>query len=60
MVLNDVGAWYDHMITDVSRGWPCNGRFNERQRQLYEMALDTSNHMFSIIRPGMKMSPPRE
>ena len=56
MVLNDVGAWHDHMMTDVSRGWPCNGRYSERQRQLYEMALDTSNHMFSIIRPGMKMS----
>lgn len=25
MILNDVGAQYDNMITDVSRGWPCNG-----------------------------------
>lgn len=56
MVLNDVGAWHDHMMTDVSRGWPCNGRFSDRQRLLYEMALDTSNHMFSIIKPGMKMA----
>ena len=22
MVLNDVGAWYDGLMTDVSRGWP--------------------------------------
>ena len=56
MVLNDVGAQWDGHITDVSRGWPCNGRFTERQRLLYECALDTSNHMFSIIRPGMKMA----
>lgn len=56
MVLNDVGAWYDYMITDVSRGWPCNGKFSDCQRQLYEMALETSNHMFSIIKPGMKMA----
>lgn len=56
MVLNDVGAWHDHMMTDVSRGWPCNGRFNARQKLLYNMALDTSNHMFSIIKPGMKMA----
>ena len=56
MVLNDVGAWYDHMMTDVSRGWPCNGKFSERQRQLYTIALETSDHMFSIIRPGMKMA----
>lgn len=55
MVLNDVGAWHDCMMTDVSRGWPCNGKFSEKQRLLYECALETSNHMFSIIKPGMAM-----
>ena len=55
MVLNDVGAQYDCMRTDVSRAWPCNGKFSERQRILYECVLATSNHLFSIIRPGMKM-----
>lgn len=56
MVLNDVGAQYDNLITDVSRGWPCNGKFTQRQRLLYECVLATSNYMFSIIRPGMKMA----
>ena len=56
MILNDVGAQFDRHITDVSRGWPCNGTFNERQKLLYECALATSNYMFSIIRPGMKMA----
>jgi len=55
MILNDVGAQYDSLMTDVSRGWPCNGKFSDRQRVLYECALATSDHMFSIIRPGMKM-----
>lgn len=55
MILNDVGATYDGMINDVSRGWPCNGKFTERQKLLYECALATSNHMFDIIKPGMKM-----
>ena len=55
MILNDVGAQYGNMITDVSRGWPCNGRFSERQRILYECVLATSDHMFSLIRPGMPM-----
>ena len=41
MILNDVGAQYDGLITDVSRGWPCNGHFSERQRTLYECALAT-------------------
>ncbi len=56
MILNDVGAQYDRHITDVSRGWPCNGKFSERQKLLYSCALETSNYMFSIIRPGMKMA----
>ena len=43
-------------ITDVSRGWPCNGKFSGKQRTLYECALATSNHMFSIIKPGMRMA----
>ena len=55
MILNDVGAWHDHMMTDVSRGWPCNGKFSDRQRLLYECALKTSDHMFSVIKPGMAM-----
>lgn len=56
MVLNDVGAWHDYLMTDVSRGWPCNGKYNDRQRLLYQCALATSNHMFEIIRPGMRMA----
>lgn len=55
MILNDVGACWDNMIVDVSRGWPANGTFNERQRQLYTCAYNTSNYMFSIIKPGMLM-----
>lgn len=56
MVLNDVGAQWDNLIVDVSRGWPCNGRFTPRQKLLYECALKTSDYLFSIIRPGMKMA----
>ncbi|MCD8004017.1 MAG: aminopeptidase P N-terminal domain-containing protein [Clostridiales bacterium] len=53
MILNDVGAKYDHMHCDISRGWPCNGKYTDRQRALYNCALSTSNHMFEILKPGM-------
>lgn len=56
LVLNDVGAAWDGMCTDVSRSWPCNGRFSPRQRMLYECAYRTSQHMFATIRPGMPMA----
>lgn len=55
MVLNDVGVMWDFLITDVSRSWPCNGKFSDRQRLLYECALATSDYMFSIVKPGMRM-----
>lgn len=56
MVLNDVGAHWDNLMTDVSRGWPCNGRFTERQKLLFNCALATSDYLFSVIRPGMPMA----
>lgn len=55
MILNDVGAQFDNHITDVSRSYPCNGRFSERQRLLYACALQTSDYMFATVRPGMRM-----
>ncbi len=56
MILNDVGAQHDSLMTDVSRGFPCNGRFSEKQKLLFECALQTSNHLFSIIKPGFSMA----
>ena len=55
MVLNDVGAQWENHIVDVSRGWPCNGRYSDRQKLLFNCALQTSNHMFATVRPGMRM-----
>ena len=55
MILNDVGAVWDYEINDVSRTFPCNGKFTERQKLLYQCAYNTSEYMFSIIKPGMLM-----
>lgn len=56
MVLNDVGACWDNEINDVSRGWPLNGKFNERQKLLYTCAYNTSNYMFQTLKPGLPMA----
>ncbi|MDR1560477.1 MAG: aminopeptidase P N-terminal domain-containing protein, partial [Clostridiales bacterium] len=56
LILNDVGAVWDGMINDVSRAWPCGGRYSERQKLLYLCAYNTSNHMFKeVIRPDLPM-----
>lgn len=56
MILNDVGACWDNEINDVSRGWPVNGKFNDKQKLLYTCAYNTSNYMFKTLRPGLPMS----
>ncbi len=55
MVLCDVGACYDFVGCDISRGFPLNGRFSDRQKKLYEAVYATSQHLFGIIRPGYPM-----
>lgn len=56
LILNDVGAWWDNEVNDVSRAWPCNGKFTREQAALYQCAYNTSEYMFSIIKPGMPMA----
>ena len=56
MILNDVGACWDNEVNDVSRGWPCNGRYSKEQAALYRCAYNTSEQMFGLIRPGMPMA----
>jgi Xaa-Pro aminopeptidase len=55
MILNDVGAQWDNEANDVSRGWPCNGKYSKEQAALYQAAYNTSNLLFATIRPGMPM-----
>lgn len=55
IVLNDVGVRWDYLVTDVSRAWPCNGKYTERQKLLYECAYRTSQYMFGILKPGIPM-----
>ncbi|MBQ2545725.1 MAG: aminopeptidase P family protein, partial [Clostridia bacterium] len=55
MVLCDVGACYDFVGCDISRGFPLNGKFTDRQKKLYEAAYATSQHLFGLIRPGYPM-----
>ena len=55
IVLNDVGVRWDNELTDVSRGWPCNGKYSSRQKLLFECQYNTSAHMFSMLKPGIPM-----
>ena len=46
---------HDFIGCDISRGFPLDGKFSDRQRKLYEAAYATSQHLFDIIKPGYLM-----
>ena len=55
LVLVDLGGTKDHYCADISRTFPINGKFTERQRQLYETVLEAQRITIETARPGMTM-----
>jgi Xaa-Pro aminopeptidase len=53
LILSDVGAAYDEYGTDISRVFPANGRFSERQAQLYQVALAANQAIMAQVHPGV-------
>ncbi|MFM8321825.1 MAG: aminopeptidase P N-terminal domain-containing protein [Chloroflexota bacterium] len=60
LVLTDVGAAYDEYCTDISRVFPANGRFSERQAQLYRVAYAANRAVMAQVRPGAPFSMPNQ
>jgi Xaa-Pro aminopeptidase len=53
LILSDVGAAYDEYCTDISRVFPANGHFSERQAQLYQVAYEANRAVMAQVRPGV-------
>ena len=53
LILSDVGATYDEYCTDISRVFPANSHFSERQAQIYQIACDTNRAVMAQARPGV-------
>jgi Xaa-Pro aminopeptidase len=58
LVLTDVGAPYDEYSTDISRVFPANGRFSQRQAELYRVAYEANRAVMAQVRPGAPFSMP--
>ncbi len=55
VVLIDYGPEVDHYTTDITRSWPVNGKFSERQREIYEVVLAAQKAGIAAAKPGMTM-----
>ncbi len=52
LLLMDVGAEYANYSSDMTRTIPVNGRFTDRQRQVYEAVLRVKNEATEMLVPG--------
>ena len=53
LILSDVGAAYDEYCTDISRVFPANGHFSERQTQIYQIAYTANRAVMEHVHPGV-------
>lgn len=52
LLLLDFGAEYAFYAVDITRTIPVNGRFNERQRAIYEAVLRVQRASIKLLLPG--------
>jgi Xaa-Pro aminopeptidase len=52
LLLMDYAPDIDYYISDVTRMWPVNGKFNAWQRELYTFYVDCYRAILNRIRPG--------
>jgi Xaa-Pro aminopeptidase len=52
LLLMDVGAEYGNYAADMTRTIPVNGKFNPRQRQVYDAVLRVLKAATSMLKPG--------
>lgn len=55
LVLMDFGALYGGYAADLTRTVPVNGKFTERQRDVYNACLHLHNYCKSILKPGISI-----
>ena len=53
LILMDVGAEFGNYASDLTRTVPVSGKFNPRQRSVYEAVLRVENAAISLLKPGI-------
>ena len=56
LFLCDLGSAYKHYCSDISRTFPVNGKFSERQKEIYEIVLEVQRRIQEAAKPGVKMA----
>lgn len=56
LILFDLGAQYKYYNADISRTFPVNGIYTQRQKQVYNIVLRAQEAVTAIARPGILFS----
>lgn len=53
LILIDLGASYGYYSADISRTFPVNGKYTERQKQLYNIVLEGQRRVIEAVKPEL-------
>lgn len=53
LILLDLGAQYKQYASDITRTYPINGKFTERQKTLYNIVLKAHDAVIDMMKPGV-------
>ena len=53
LVLIDLGSAYENYCADISRTFPINGKFTDRQKELYNTVLEAQKIVIANAKPGL-------
>ena len=53
LILLDLGAAYQNYASDITRTYPINGKFSERQKVFYNIVLKAQEAVIEAIQPGV-------
>lgn len=56
MVVVDIGAQFDLYCADLTRTYPVSGTFSKRQKEIYNIVLETQQYIADLAQPGMWLS----
>ncbi len=55
LVVVDIGARWGYYCGDLTRTYPANGRFSDRQREIYDLVLEAHDRAAEGMRPGVSI-----
>src|SRR5690606_26732858 len=60
LVLVDAGCEHGMYASDVTRTFPVNGRFSQRQREIYDIVLAANRAAVAAVKPGNHWNDPHD